>query len=66
MYGSRKAAPRVERTELSTALLRVLGDSEEASSMRDKAKELGVVVKSAGGRTKAVEKIEELIKTWSS
>lgn len=66
VYGSRSAAPRVERTELSAALSRVVGDGEEVSRMRSKAKELGEIANKAGGRVKAVEKIEELLKTWVS
>ena len=66
VYGSRSAAPRVERTELSAALTRVVGDGEEASTMRSKAKELGEIANKTGGRVKAVEKIEELLKTWAS
>lgn len=66
VYGSRKAAPRVERAELSAALMKVIGDGEEASKMRLKAKELGEIANKTGGRVKAVEKIEELLKDWSS
>lgn len=66
VYGSRKAAPRVERAELSAALMRVLGNGEEASKMKSKAKELGDRANKTGGRVKAVEKIEELLKSWSS
>lgn len=64
MYGSRKAAPRVQAAELSAALMRVLGGGEEASRMRTKAKELGEIVNKAGGRVKAVEKIESLLENW--
>lgn len=66
VYGSRKAAPRVERTELSAAFTRVLGDGLEASRMRSKAKELGEIANKTGGRMRAAEKIEELLKTMRS
>lgn len=64
VYGSRKASPRVERAELSAALTRVMGSGEEAARMRAKARELGEIANKTGGRVKAAEEIENLLKTW--
>jgi hypothetical protein len=51
----------VERNELSKALMRVLGDGQEAISMKKKAKELAEIAGKVGGRRKAVEKIVEFL-----
>lgn len=64
VYGSRKAAPGVEATEFSRALLRILDDGEEASRMSVKAKELAVIAGKVGGRKKASEKIIELLEPY--
>jgi hypothetical protein len=61
IYRSRTAAPRVEAGEVSRALMRVLGDGEEALSMMQKAKQLAEISGRVGGRVKACEKIVELL-----
>jgi hypothetical protein len=43
VYGSRHATPGVDARELSTALIKVLADSEEAVTMRRRARELAEV-----------------------
>lgn len=63
VYGSRTAAPSVQAGELSRALLKVLGNDSEASSMRKKAKELAAVSAVPGGRRKACEKIIEILES---
>ncbi|TVY20796.1 Glycosyltransferase sdnJ [Lachnellula arida] len=60
IYASRGAA-RVEAGALSAAFSRVLGDGEEASNMRRKARELAEISGKVGGRVKACEKIIELL-----
>ena len=61
VYGSRTAAPRVGAWELSRALMRVLGDGDEAVSMSRKARELAEIAGKVGGRVKATEKILEIL-----
>ncbi|KAH6679088.1 hypothetical protein B0J14DRAFT_290540 [Halenospora varia] len=61
IHGSRTAAPHVEAEELLSALLRVLGDSDKAMTMKRKAKELAEISGSIGGRVKACEKIIQIL-----
>jgi len=61
VHGSRRAAPSVKSEELSSALLRVLGDTPNANRMKEKARELAEITGRIGGRSKACEKIIELL-----
>jgi UDP:flavonoid glycosyltransferase YjiC (YdhE family) len=61
IYGSRTAAPRVDAWELSRALIRVLGDGDEAVQMNQRARELAALCGRYGGRLKACEKIIEIL-----
>lgn len=63
VYGSRKSSPRVESKELSTALMRVMGDGDEAERMKARAKELANITGKVGGRSKACEKIIEILES---
>ena len=63
VYGSRKSAPRVESKELSRALMRVMGDGEEAARLKAKAEELAQIVGKVGGRVKACDRIIEILET---
>jgi hypothetical protein len=63
VYGSRTAAPRVDAWELSRALLKVLGDGDEAVNMSQKAKELAGICGHVGGRIKACQKIIEIMES---
>ena len=63
VYGSRNSAPRVNSVELSSALMRVMGNGEEATRLKAKAKDLAVVAGKIGGRVKACEKIIEILET---
>jgi len=65
VYGSRRTAPNVEASELSRAFLKVLDDSEEASRMVSRARELADISGKVGGRSRACDKIVELLKmSW--
>jgi UDP:flavonoid glycosyltransferase YjiC (YdhE family) len=61
VFGSRNHCPRVEANELSKALMRVMGDGKEATTMKLQAKELASIAGKVGGRVKACEKIIELL-----
>lgn len=63
VYGSKQTAPSVEAWELSRAFLMVLDDSEEASRMALRARELADISGKVGGRKKACEKIVELLES---
>ena len=61
VYGSRTAAPSIEKQEFSQALTKVLGDGIEATQMKQKAKELADISGKVGGRKKAFKKITEIL-----
>jgi hypothetical protein len=63
VYGSRTAAPRVDAWELSRALMRVLGDGDEAVKMNQKAKELAEICGKVGGRAKAAQKVIKILES---
>ncbi|KAH6713846.1 hypothetical protein BKA61DRAFT_735430 [Leptodontidium sp. MPI-SDFR-AT-0119] len=63
VYGSKMTAPSVEAWELSRAFLKVVDDSEEASQMALKARELADISGKVGGRKKACNKIVELLES---
>ncbi|KAK0120064.1 hypothetical protein ONS95_011477 [Cadophora gregata] len=63
VYGSRNTAPNVEGLELSRAFLKVLDDSNEASQMASRARELADISGKVGGRKRACEKIVELLES---
>ncbi|CAG8958973.1 hypothetical protein HYFRA_00012130 [Hymenoscyphus fraxineus] len=65
VYASKTAAPRVDAWELSRALMRVLGDGDEAAKMNRKAKELALVCGKVGGRVKACETIISILENGS-
>ena len=65
-YGSRKASPRVGSVELSTALMRVMGESEKAARMKVKAEEFAEKAGEIGGQVKACEKILEILTILTS
>lgn len=60
VWGSRKAAPYWKADELSAAFLQVVGDSEEAISMRKKARELSLPYKAKPGRITAAHELAKL------
>jgi len=51
----------VETSELSTALIKAIGDGAEAVSMQRKAKELAELCGKAGGRVLACKKIVDAL-----
>jgi hypothetical protein len=55
IYGSKKTSPLISAEELGAALTAVVGKKGEETSYQKKAKELGVLCKSANGRGKAAE-----------
>jgi UDP:flavonoid glycosyltransferase YjiC (YdhE family) len=59
-WGSRTAAPRVEGSELGSALVHVV-DSVESNEMMVKAKVLSEPFQKRDGRVVAFEKIAELL-----
>ena len=60
VWGSRKAAPRVEAEELGTALLKVI-DSDKSAAMAENAKAIAAPLAKTVGREIACEKIIELL-----
>ena len=66
VYGSKYHTPRVETKELAAALVKVFSDTEEAASMRRKAKELQVVAAKYGGRAKAADTIVDIMEYSSA
>lgn len=61
VHGSRGAAPGVEAGEMFRAIMRVLGESESAVEIRQKARDLGARCVARGGRKRAAEVISELV-----
>ncbi|TRM63410.1 glycosyltransferase family 1 protein [Schizophyllum amplum] len=60
VYGNRTAAPDVESAELSMALMRVTGEKEGAR-IRERAKEVAVKCRAAGGRKRATDIVVSLL-----
>ncbi|KAI9641699.1 hypothetical protein NHQ30_009555 [Ciborinia camelliae] len=60
LWGSRKAAPNWTARELSSALLQVVGDGEEAVSMRKKALEISKPYREKPGRIAAAHELAKL------
>jgi len=62
IYGNKKVAPIVEKEEFGNALLEIVGDKKGAETrFGAKAKELGAICKSSGGRKRVAEMISELV-----
>ncbi|TGO60883.1 hypothetical protein BOTNAR_0138g00100 [Botryotinia narcissicola] len=73
VWGSRKAAPyrflipeQWKADELSTAFLKVVGDSKEAISMRKKARELSLPYKTKPGQITAAHELAKLARSPGS
>ncbi|ESZ95139.1 glycosyltransferase family 1 protein [Sclerotinia borealis F-4128] len=66
LWGSRNAAPNWTAEELSTALLKVTGDGQEAVSMREKALELSKPYKEKPGRITAAHELAKLARLAST
>jgi UDP:flavonoid glycosyltransferase YjiC (YdhE family) len=61
IWGNKRTAPNWTAEELGEALLKMVGDSEEAVEMRRKAKDLAVVSKRGGeGRIEAANQVAKL------
>jgi hypothetical protein len=60
VWGNEKSAPNWTAEELGDAFLRVLGDSEEAMTIRRKAHELGQISQKEPGRVRAAREIAKL------
>ena len=60
VWGNREAAPCWKAEELGTAFLRVLGDGDEAVTIRKKAHELGRASQKEPGRVRAAREIAKL------
>lgn len=61
VHGSREAAPGVEAGEMFRAVMRILGESEMAVEVRQRASELRVKCSAYGGRKRAAEVVAELV-----
>ncbi|KAB8296392.1 hypothetical protein EYC80_009142 [Monilinia laxa] len=59
VWGSRNAAPNWTAAELSTALLKVVGDSDEAISMRKRALEISKPYQETPGRIVAAHELSK-------
>ncbi|PBK62377.1 UDP-Glycosyltransferase/glycogen phosphorylase [Armillaria solidipes] len=63
IYGNKKSAPRVEASELSRALIKVIGGGDEAARFRAAAKSLAEDTRNYSGQVMACDKIMELART---
>lgn len=63
IYGNKKSAPRVEASELSRALTKVIGGGDEAVRFRAAAKSLAEDTRNYSGQVMACDKIMELART---
>lgn len=61
IYGSRSGAPRVDAEELSRALITMTSPKNSTGELiRERAKQLGMVMQKYGGRDLGAEKILDL------
>lgn len=60
VYGNKKSAPGVEASELVRALIRIVGEGDEAARFRAAAKSLAEDTRKYSGQVMACDKIMEL------